>query len=101
MQTVAQSLRVIGVLLRATWTNASNNCAASNAAAFKTRSAALMFHSNGGSMQPFVSSQKQTVLLFLQRPKAKNQLMSHRSADPPLKENTALIVSALLSLDAL
>lgn len=101
MQTVAQSLRVIGVPLRATWTNAPNNCAASNAAAFKTHSAALMFHGNGGNMQPFVSSQKQTVLLFLQGPKAKKELMSHRSADPPLKENTALIVSALLSLDAL
>lgn len=66
---------------------------------FCAHSVALISQSNAGNTQPFVSPQKQTVLLFSQRTEAKNELMSHRSED--LKENTALILSALPSLDAL
>lgn len=93
--------RVIGVLLPATRTNASNNCAASNAPRlssgalprrFCAHSVALISRSNAGNTQPFVSPQKQTALLFSQRTEAKNELMSHRSEDLPLKENTALIL---------
>lgn len=88
--------RVIGALLPATRTNASNNCAASNRQQlssgalrrpFCAHSVAAISQSNAGNAQPFVSPQEQTVPLFSQRTKAKNELMSHRSVDLALKEN--------------
>lgn len=104
------ALSVIGVLLPATRTNASNNCAASNTQQLSSgalqrpscaHSAAPISQSNAGNAQPFVSPQKQTLLLFSQRAEAKNEVMSHRSEDLALKENTALMLGALLKLDAL